>query len=373
MNINRNNYEEYFLLYADNELLQTEKNEVEKFIKENGDLEEEFNMIKFTINVPDENVGMPDKSFLMKNELSSFINETNYKEEFILYHDNELSDEQRKAVEEFVKQHPQLNIEFELIGKAQLIADEHIVFPDKNQLYRKEKVGKVISLILWRSAAAAVFIGFGLWVAVSYFDEKEGTRAIALDGKTIKSLSTNRQNIIDEKPAGTENIAASSITKKEITKKENEEIILKENKLKQTKNEIAKTVAKKEIKINPIPEEKLIRIKQENGKQLIAANIPVKNNSDKIEGTKAPISTNGLAEHIDKYDENMQSEAQAQNTSYAIDNNSNDENYVFYNVKADEFNKSKIGGFLKKVKRIVERTNPIARLLSGEDKQVASK
>ncbi len=103
MNINRNNYEEYFLLYADNELSQKEKNEVELFVQENTDLEEEFNMIKLTINIPDEKVSMADKSFLMKNELSSFINENNYEEVFVLYHDNELSEEQKNITEKFVK------------------------------------------------------------------------------------------------------------------------------------------------------------------------------------------------------------------------------------------------------------------------------
>ncbi len=77
--------------------------------------------------------------------------------------------------------------------------------------------------------------------------------------------------------------------------------------------------------------------------------------------------------HIDKYDETIQPQTVVESASYAVDqNNSNDENYVFYNVKAEEFKKSKVGGFLKKVKRIVERSNPITRLLSGDEKQVAS-
>ncbi|MDQ6843636.1 MAG: hypothetical protein M3Z92_04665, partial [Bacteroidota bacterium] len=65
-------------------------------------------------------------------------------------------------------------------------------------------------------------------------------------------------------------------------------------------------------------------------------------------------------------------EIQAQPASYAMGPNDKNENYVFYNITTEEFKKSKVGGFLKKVKRIVERNNPITRLLSGDDKQVVS-
>ena len=68
MNINRNNYEEYFLLYADNELTKAERKMVEVFVKENPELKEEFCMLKLTIRLPDEDIKLEDKSFLMKKE-----------------------------------------------------------------------------------------------------------------------------------------------------------------------------------------------------------------------------------------------------------------------------------------------------------------
>ena len=101
MNINRNNYEEYFLLYADNELTDSEKAEVLMFLKQNKDLEEEFRMIHHTISKPDVNVELADKSFLLRKNEGSFINEKNYEEVFVLYHDNELTDKQKKETEEF--------------------------------------------------------------------------------------------------------------------------------------------------------------------------------------------------------------------------------------------------------------------------------
>ena len=61
MDINKNNYEEFFLLYADNELSKTERKVVEIFVQENPDLKEEFSMWKLAINTPDEDVKLMDK------------------------------------------------------------------------------------------------------------------------------------------------------------------------------------------------------------------------------------------------------------------------------------------------------------------------
>ena len=42
MNINRDNYEMYFLLYVDKELSAEERSAVEKFVAENADLKAEL-------------------------------------------------------------------------------------------------------------------------------------------------------------------------------------------------------------------------------------------------------------------------------------------------------------------------------------------
>ncbi len=261
-------------------------------------------------------------------------------------------------------------IDFELIGKAKLDADAAIIFPDKKQLYRKEKDGKVIPLILWRSMAAAVFLGFGFWITISYFNKKEGIRAVAFEQGNIQLPEVNAPKINSENTGDSKNEIPVPATKNEVA--ENKEKDSKENERKivpdKIKNAVVKTVPNKMIPT----EEKAIPLKKDS-REILAASVPIAENPDRIIATTFLRQTN-QNEHVDRLIQPMeQPVSYAQNASYTIDNNSNDENYIFYNVKADEFNKTKVGGFLKKVKRIVERTNPIGRLLSGEDKQIASK
>ena len=53
MNINRNNYEYFFLLYIDNELSVAEKNMVDVFLQQNTDLQPEFDALQNTLLQPD--------------------------------------------------------------------------------------------------------------------------------------------------------------------------------------------------------------------------------------------------------------------------------------------------------------------------------
>lgn len=170
--INRHNYEEYFLLYNDDELTAGEKRAVEEFIEQHPDLRIEFEMIQQSI-LPAEPIVFHDKELLLKTS-TSLVNESNYEEYFVLYTDNELSPEERDSVEQFVFQNPAYKLEFDLIQKATFHADETIIFSDKASLYRtEEEVEKVFAMGWWRIAAAAIVIIFLSGMAWYFLDEKE--------------------------------------------------------------------------------------------------------------------------------------------------------------------------------------------------------
>ena len=371
MDINRNNYEEYFLLYADDELSKAERKIVEVFVKENPEFREEFCMLKLTINIPDDEIKLEDKTFLFKNESFFIINKNNYEEAFIHYHDNELSEKEKLETENFVAQHPGLKSEFDLIGKAKLFSETSIVYPDKKELYRKEKSGKVIPMMRWRYAAVAVLIGFGLWVSVPYFTNHDTKTPVVAQTKETKSAESSTQNFTPKEPEKEKSQVASVAGKEPtidnvIKKSNSEKPISQERK----KNVIAKNeIVKNEVKMTrPSLTKNIQQLKQEPV-EAVAIHAPDEKVHNKVENFQKSIE-----EEAHNPVENSRPEVQpnyAQTASFT-DASANNNNYVFYDIPAEEFRKSKVGGFLKKVRRIVERTNPITRLLEGNDESVVA-
>src|SRR5579864_6725444 len=67
MEINRNNYESFFLLYLDRELNPSEMLEVENFVTANADLQKEFSLLSQTILIPAQ-IEFSQKEILFHNE-----------------------------------------------------------------------------------------------------------------------------------------------------------------------------------------------------------------------------------------------------------------------------------------------------------------
>ncbi|MEO6682822.1 MAG: hypothetical protein ABIN48_08335, partial [Ginsengibacter sp.] len=192
MNINLDNYEEYFLLYADNELSQEERIEVEEFVQKNPHLKEEFDLTNMTLVEPEESLVLTDKSFLLKSTDTEFINEHNYAEIFVLYHDSELEEKQQSSTLEFLKKHPEFEDEFSLIGQAKIHADS-VSYPNKKLLLRKEPSGIPGRIIFFRSMAAAVILGFGLWFIFSQSIENSSRNPIAQQKTNVTDGLKNEQ------------------------------------------------------------------------------------------------------------------------------------------------------------------------------------
>jgi hypothetical protein len=366
MNINRNNYEEYFLLYADNELSKAERKMVEVFVNENPDLKEEFCMLKLTINLPDDEIKLNDKLFLYKNENSFAINENNYEEVFVLYNDNELSQKEQRETENFVAQHANLKLEFELIAKAKFTPDTLIVYPDKKELYRKEKSGRVVSIMVWRYAVAAVLIGFGLWFSIPYFSNQASQVPVTVQNIPIKKPKATTPDIIHVEPKKeTAQIASSAVNKEKKDFSNGHHKIDKQ--IQKSSNNVA--VEKSDVKTEASSLTKRIQHLKNEPVDVVALKTPIENNQENADNPKKPIE-DAAKTSIQKAVQPVQLNY-TQTAAYTETSSDND-NYVFYDVPAEQFNKTKVGGFLKKVKRIVERTNPISRLLKGNEEQVVA-
>jgi len=166
MNINRHNYESFFLLYIDNELPVAERNALELFVQENADLQEELQMFKQTI-VPAEKIMFKGKDNLLKPETVS----AEMQEQLLLYIDRELDATQSKELELLLASDESTIAELQLLQKTKLVPDNKIVFADKKLLYRKEP-SRVVSFEWRRMAVAAIFIGFAIWGTAIYFNSR---------------------------------------------------------------------------------------------------------------------------------------------------------------------------------------------------------
>ena len=212
ININRHNYEEFFLLYVDRELSATERVAVEQFVQENPDLQHELEALQQTFLTEDMRLEMPDKSALYKDEASG-INLQNHTTYFLMYVDEELSTTEKQAVETFVLQNPSLQESFMQLKQTKLPI-EQIPFPDKTLLYRSEEREKkpVVYMRWWRMAAAAAVIGFTFMIwTLSPSDIKSITDNDAVVAKNNTELPATNNNITENSVIANDRSSAQPI------------------------------------------------------------------------------------------------------------------------------------------------------------------
>ena len=354
MNINRNNYEEYFLLYVDNELNAVEREAVEVFVMQNADLRGELNMLQQTVLRADKKVSFFNKAELMKSSASANpVNETNYEEYFILYGDDELSNEEKDFVEQFVYRNPQHQSAFELLQEIRLTADTSIVFPDKQSLYRSEKDDRVIVMRWWRIAAAAVvllFLGAATWM---YIGNKE-VENIDVAGKTSKpAVKTPDSNTTPEKTPGvTENLAQSD-----------EQPNIKSDKLNPVQN--VKAIQKANTPQDQPEKILLAEIKSSDPSNFSQRpSVPQIGTVAKVEPQTIETVKRVVDEEVAfaKLDENDPPQEQA---TYA----SNVDDGQIEVLTTTVSNKSKMRGFFRKVGRVVDKATNIGPTDESEDKK----
>ncbi len=227
MNINRYNYEEFFLLYADRELSAGERKLVEQFIQANPDLKGELEILHEAYLQPEELV-FEAKNSLYKSEQG--ISLADYEENFLLYIDDELSVSDKEKVETFVLQHPQLQDDFTLLKQTKLEPVE-IICPDKASLYKTEERKPVVYMRWMRVAVAAAIIGIGVsvWVFNSP-DVNTTTTATAAIEQPVQ-----QKNIINQPLAAQED---QLVKQDEVLQQPNNRIVAADKLNKQKNNQV---------------------------------------------------------------------------------------------------------------------------------------
>lgn len=211
MNISRHNYEEFFLLYVDNELTAAERKIVDAFVAVNPDLQEEFNLIQQSTFTADAKL---DSNFI-SSLLKPVAEETSISEEqLLLYIDHELKAEEQKAVEQAIEKNPHLQKELQWLKRSTFEADKSIVFPDKSLLYKEAQPARVFYMGTaarrWAVAAAViVLLGSAMWLMIdqsaeqaksplAYKPSLQTEKNTGADKKTVKELIKEAQITEDD-------------------------------------------------------------------------------------------------------------------------------------------------------------------------------
>src|SRR3954452_4719316 len=234
MMINRHNYEEFFLMYVDNELNAHQRAEVEMFVRQNSDLQNEFEMLKQTKLEADEDIEFAHKTELLKIKESIALD--NYQEYFLLYIDNELNETNREAVEKFVLQHPQLQDEFTLL-KQTILPQEKIGFHNKKSLYKKEE-RRVVYFNWTRIAAAAAVIGVTAliwWIAPHGNTNPVDVATVQQNKSAIKPVQHSKKDTAQQLVQPAQNTTEQIASAKQTLQKKEKSVVVKTEKKKTVK------------------------------------------------------------------------------------------------------------------------------------------
>ena len=347
MNINRHNYESFFLLYVDNELSAQERNAVELFVQENADLKEELHMLQQSI-VQADTVVFKGKHHLLKPEIVSAA----LKEQLLLYVDKELNGKQQKELQLVLAVNKEAAAELQLLHQTKIAPDNHIIFADKQLLYRKEPA-RIIAFGWRRIAVAAVIIGFAIWGTALYFNS---TVNVA-DNQPAANIDAKKANAAKDKPAtandaektpAPETVVASTtervINEKSIQKTVKPSVdVQQKTPVAEKSNELA---TQQKINSNNLPKPYF----EENNNE--PSN---KNNPANVLPQTQDISKNIVVNLDNEKKDHAEETNQANVYTAAFTDRSNENKETGFALSDDEPKKGKLTGLLRKAKRLLDR------------------
>ncbi len=349
MNINRHNYETYFLLYIDKELSIQDSNALELFIAENADLKRELEMLQQTVLAP-EKVIFQEKKTLLKNAGIS----PEMEEQLLLYIDNELAAVQIKTLQVTIATDEKLASALYILQQTKLRPDNDIIFIDKQSLYRKEKDNN-IGFGWRRLAIAAILIGFSIWGGTIYYNttshsdvnqslaslnnqkalQKKSTNNIPLNnkGKLIDKITAENTSVAEKNILAPEqNIAAENLPDGN-----NKQLVVDARK--------PETAQKTALKMTIILPKPLLEPAYKNNEE---PTVKVTEPMQQLHNDMQFSADQRTVEAVNAARKNTIS-------STAFINNSIEEKEDHFTLSDDEPKRSRLSGFLRQAKRVLER------------------
>ncbi len=353
MNLTRKTYEEYFLLYTDNELSDMDRKMVEAFVIENPDLKPELNLFLASKFSMDGEIVFNNKESLLKKSASN-INESNYESYQLTFIDNELPENLRNEFLHFNALNPTAQLNLDLLFQTKQEADLQIVHPDKNSLLSqnmgRRRVVPFMPYWIRISVAAAILFAISLLT----FNPFKSNQSTALVSKTISGNLLTSEN----KTALVETV----IPAKEPTTNNRSVIRKKDNRINSIIASSTNFIANNNI-INPTENMDVV-VSANNPNTTIDELFPVKqinNQSNLTLNTDVAISTNNPAQQI------IYNSTVTNSLKETYNSQSTATNEFFINPSTDDNSNKSLRGIFRKATRYFEKTTNI-NATDGEDK-----
>ncbi len=366
MNINLHNYEEFFLLYADNELPAAARAEVEAFVQQHPDLKKELELFREFKMTPENNIVFPGKESLLKPEnMEAGINASNYEMFFVQYHDDELTNAEKAMVEEFVYSHPQYQSGFELIQQVKLEPETSIVFPNKESLYRREEDDdKVVPFRWWRLAVAALLLlAVGIWWLTNNNGQPNKEVVKNSQGNqqptTIKKADANKSNQLTPQTQKEEIAVVKDDADKNSTGKNNTTTgQQKQNRQdKENKAQFALNKQGKNKNTVPVKEKQFIAQKETGNDNFKSSNINGTKEPENNIAINANIPSSGKEPIIDQPTKIINADEPNKNNTVTYASLNNEDNVQVLNTSMNR--KNNLRGFLRKASRFISKKSSL--------------
>jgi hypothetical protein len=359
MNINLHNYETFFLMYVDNELLAAEREMVEAFVGMYPYLREELELLQDTVLQMEDDM-IIDKTSLLKSAAV---------EEWMLLHvDNELTGDAKDKLLQHIQSNESLQKDWKLLQQTKLDSQEVCVFEDKALLYRKEK-SKLIRFAYVRWAAAAALIAAGFFVGVNMLNKPKGAE-IAVQPTLPKTTVDNaNKNASATELVGTEkddkNNEGQTVPNENETINQATDISNQQKQLVSSKKEAPFKSTKKSVISEVTTSQQMEYASFENNKNKLPDNKAIVRNS--VVGNESLLNTAGtqdLSINLKEKPEQRTGIKTVANSSKegntmvmaSLNTNTDDNNDHIFLMNEDDVNRSKAGTFFKRLKRTVART-----------------
>lgn len=200
MEINRNNYEAYFIDYLEGNLDERLVNAFIEFIKLNPDLKEELDLFE-SLSATPETISFEQKEKLYKEKYDS---QKEFDNAAIAKLEGDISKDEEYKFNLYLTEHPEKKKEATLFSHTKLVSDTSITFDKKGKLYRQSN-RKVF--LLWSGRVAAVLIlAFAIFALLN-----KTSNEIPLENKIAK-VEKNKVKPIT--PSATEKAPVKEDTKK---------------------------------------------------------------------------------------------------------------------------------------------------------------